>query len=73
MTNVKAEVTSVNPLYSDCFTTIYRGVRYDVNTTTGKIYKASVNSSGSKKVLVKTGLAVTAVKIAVKEFKNNLK
>lgn len=42
-----ATVTSQNPIYPYCFTTLYKGQRFDVNIESGGVFFKGVNNNGS--------------------------
>ena len=69
---MKATVTSQHPIYKDVFTTLLNGKRYDVNTTTGKVWHMVQVRDSFQNKGVNTKRVVAAVNLAVKEYQQNL-
>lgn len=68
---MKAIVTSQHPTYKDVYTTLLNGKRYDVNTTTGRVWHMVQVRDSFRNFEVNTQKVIDAVILAVKELENN--
>ena len=69
---MKATVTSQHPIYKDVFTTLLNGKRYDVNTTTGKVWHMVQVRHSFQNKDVNTKRIVNAVNLAARDYQKHL-
>ena len=68
-----AKVTGIDPVHTHCYSTLYRGKRYDINTINGKVYaKRFSDRIGSYTVEITTNQSIIkAVTLAVNAYNLN--
>ncbi|CAH9013940.1 conserved hypothetical protein [Vibrio phage 277E43-1] len=61
------KVTGQHPIYDNFFSTLYKGVRYDANTKSGKVFFKGVNDRGSYSYEVKSSEIINIIFAAIEK------